>query len=363
MNKVMKWSAAAMAAGILIASSGFTGEASVLAAGNIKNTVQQTPVALKWKGTKLSQKGLMSEGNTLIPLTVLRDQLGLPLSYNPGTRTYSIGSGYTQLNMEVSQHGVNTNINNYYLYEYEVKNINGRIYVPFKLMNDYLGYQGAWDPSTKTLNISKRILNPITIKTETLEKATSDAVYLLHYPKVSGLVNSDAENVINNVLEQHMKKFNEESIKEANNRDDSIEHAYQYIQNYMVTYNRNGVLSLVVDQYGNTGGAHGGTIRTGFTFSLKDGKLLTANDLLKKSNPTYRTMLNKDLAKKLKAHEGYLGGFKALRANPDFNVSENGMLFFFQQYEYTDYAVGIPTFAYPFDQLLPKGTDPFKSYK
>lgn len=363
MNKIIKYSAAALAAGVLLASSGFTGETSVLAAGNIKNTAQQTSVVLKWKGTKLSQKGLISSGNTLIPLTVLRDQLGLPLSYNPGTKTYSIGSGYTQLNMEVSQDGVNTNINNYYINEYEVKNISGRLYVPFKLMNDYLGYQGAWDPSTKTLNISKREFNTITIKTETVENTTSDAVYLLHYPKVSGLGNAEVEKAINNVLVQHMKTFNEKSIKQAKNRDGAIEHTYQYIQNYIVTYNRNGVLSIVVDQYGYTGGAHGGTDRTGFTFSLKDGKQLKMDDLLKTSSPTYRTALNKDLVQKLKTNDGYLSGFKALRTDPDFYVSEKGMEFFFQQYEYTAYAAGFPTFAYSFDQLLPKGTDPFKNFK
>ncbi|MGF7049446.1 hypothetical protein J2T13_003957 [Paenibacillus sp. DS2015] len=359
MKKIVKWSAAAMVAGVLLASSGFEGATSVLAAS--KNTTQQTSVVLKWKGTKLTQKGLISQGNTLVPLTVLRDQLGLPLNYNPGTKTYSIGSGHTQLNMEVSKYDVNTNINNFYINEYQVKNINGRLYIPFKLMNDYLGYQGAWDASTKTLNMSKRELNTITIKTETVKNTTSDAVYLLHYPKVSGLGKVEVEKAINNVLEQHMKTFNEASMKQADLRDRLIEHTYQYIQNFLVTYNRNGVLSLIVDQYGITGGAHGSTIRTGFTFSLKDGKQLSADDLLK-SNSTYRTVLNKDLAKKLKAHEGYLGEFKALSANPDFNVSEKGIAFFFQQYEYTVYAAGFPTFVYPFDQLLPKGTDPFENY-
>lgn len=360
MNKVMKYSVAALVAGVLVTSLGYTGQAPAFAAGNTKSTVQQTSVVLKWKGTTLSQKGLISNGNTMIPLTVLRDQLELSLSYNPGTRTYSIGSGYRQLNMDISEYGVNTNINNYYVNNYEVQNIGGRLYVPFKLMSDYLGYQGVWNPSLKSLSITPRVENVTVIKAESSETNTKDALFLIRYPTISGLENADAEKSINAVLEKLKKQFVEASKVQAAKRDSSVEHTYQFFQNYIVTYNENGMLSIVVDQYSYTGGAHGGTYQIGLTFSLKDGKLLSLDDLLKEKSPNYKEGLDKFALKSIKEINGYYDEFKGLDANPDYFLKTDGLALFFQQYAYTPYVAGIPTFVIPLNQVLPKGTSLFK---
>jgi len=360
MNKVLKYSISAMMVGVLLTSFGYTGQATVFAAQTTKNTVEQTSVILKWKGKTLSQKGLISQGNTLIPVTVLRDQLGLPLSYNPGTRTYSLGSGYKQLNMDVSENGVNANVNNYYIYDYEVKNIGGKIYVPFKLISDYLGIQGVWNPSLKSLSITLRVENDIKIATELLETKTKDTLFLMRYPTVSGLENKEVEKNINAALEKHKTQFIEDSKEQEKKRDSSVDYMYQAFQNFVVTYNENGMLSLAIDQNSYTGGAHDSTIRTGFTFSLKNGKVLTLEDLLKEKSPNYKVELDKLVAKDLKVINGYYGDFKGLAADADYYIKPDGLAVFFQQYEYTPFAVGIPTFLIPFNQVLPKGTSLFK---
>jgi len=360
MNKVLKYSISAMLAGVLLTSLGYTGQAAVFAAPTTKNTVEQTSVILKWKGKSVSQKGLINQGSTLIPVTVLRDQLGLPLSYNPGTRTYSLGSGYKQLNMDVSEYGVNANVNNYYIYEYEVKNIGGKIYVPFKLISEYLGIQGVWDPSLKSLSMTPRVENDIKIATELLETKTKDTLFLMRYPTVSGLGNKEAEKNINAVLEKYKTQFIEDSKEQEKKRDSSVDYMYQAFQNFVVTYNENDVLSLAIDQYSYTGGAHDSTIRTGFTFSLKDGKVLSLEDVLKEKSPNYKDGLDKIVAKDLKDINGYYGQFKGLDTDADYYLKPDGLAVFFQQYEYTPYAVGIPTFLIPYNQVLPKGTSLFK---
>ncbi len=349
-----------MMAGVLLTSFGYTGQATVFAAQTTKKTVEQTSVILKWKGKTLSQKGLISQGNTLIPVTVLRDQLGLPLSYNPGTRTYSLGSGYKQLNMDVSEYGVNANVNNYYIYDYEVKNIGGKIYIPFKLLSDYLGIQGVWNPSLRSLSITPRVENDIKIVTELLETKTKDTLFLMRYPTVSGLGDKEVEKNINAVLEKHKTQFIEDSKEQEKKRDSSVDYMYQAFQNFVVTYNENDMLSLAIDQYSYTGGAHDSTIRTGFTFSLKDGKVFTLEDLLKEKSPNYKVELDKLVAKDLKDINGYYGTFKGLNADAEYVIKPDGLAVFFQQYEYTPFAAGIPTFLIPYNQVLSKGTSLFK---
>ncbi|OAB42205.1 PdaC/SigV domain-containing protein [Paenibacillus glacialis] len=356
MNKVLKYSISALIAGVLVASFGYTGQASVFAVENTKNVVQQTPVILKWKGKTLSQKGLINNGNTLIPVSVLKDELGLPLSYNQGTRTYYLGSGYRQLNMDVSEYGVSANVNNYYIYDYEVKNIGGKLYIPFKLLSDYMGVQGVWNPSLKSLSITPRAENDVKITTELLETKTKDTLFLVRYPKLSGLGNAEVEKSINAVLEKHKNQFVEDSKEQEKKRDSSVDYMYQAFQNFAVTYNENGMLSLVIDQYSYTGGAHDGTIRTGFTFSLKDGKVLSLEDLLKEKSPTYKVGLDKLVMKNLKGINGFSDQFKGLGQDADYYLKPDGLAVFFQQYEYTPYAAGIPTFVIPYNQVLPKGT-------
>ncbi|WP_438348199.1 PdaC/SigV domain-containing protein [Paenibacillus sp. FA6] len=360
MNKAMRWGAAAIVAGVLFTSAGYTGQAKVFAAGNTKNTVEQPGVILEWKGTTLSQFGLISNGNTLIPVTVLRDQLGLSLHYNPGTRTYSIGSGYRQLNMDLTENGVNTNINNFYVNEYEVKNIGGKLYVPFRLISDYLGYQGMWNPSLKSLNITPRVENKLSITTKMLDTPTKDALFIVRYPTISGLADAKVEKSINTALDNLKNEFVEASKEQAAKRDSSVEQAYQFFQNYIVSYNENGVLSLVVDQYSYTGGAHGGTLRTGLTFSLENGKLLSLDDLLKEKSPDYKERLDKLVLKGLQNNGGYISEFKGLGADVNYYIKTEGIALFFQQYEYTAYAAGIPTFVIPYHKVLPEGTRMFK---
>lgn len=368
MNKAMKWSSTLLAAGVLLGGTGLAGGESAFAATSgstiVKQSVQQPAVTLKYNGKTLTQQGKIVDGNTMIPLTVLRDTFGLPLSYNSSTKTYSVGSDSMKLNMEVSEYGVGTTLNGYYIYSmagsHEVKNINNRLYVPFKLLNDYLGFQGVYNPSQKSLELSQRVMNNIKITSETLDKSNKNATIRIQYPIISGLA-EEAQTTINAAFKKQAEQFAAESEEQASRRDGTIEHKYEFSQTFVVTFNREGVLSILTDQYGYTGGAHGGALREGHTFSLKDGKAIELQDLLK-AEPNYKQKLDKLLKESTKeiAFPDTPGG---LTDNPNFYVSESGIAIFYQQYEIAPYAAGIPTYTFNFSSILPKGTDPFASFK
>lgn len=368
MNKGMKWGAAVLAAGVLFGGASVTG-GNVQAAPAGKTAAKQNvqpAVTLKANGKTLTQQGKIVNGNTMIPITVLRDALGLPLHYNPGTKTYSVGSGIMKLNLEVSDYGVGTNLNGYSIYDnsgsdqYEAKNLNGHLYVPFKLLGDYMGIKGTWNPSLKSLELGKQTMNKIGITSETITKTNKNASIVIHYPKVSGL-GEDVEQKINAVLKEKAEQFAKSSEEQASHRDGKIEHTYDFVQNFAVTFNREGVLSIVTDQYGYTGGAHGGTFREGLTFSLKDGKQLGLDDLLKAA-PDYKQKLDRMLKQKTK-DTAFSDVTAGLKDQPDFYLKEGGFAIFYQQYEIAPYAAGFPTYAFSFGELLPKGTDPFAAFK
>ncbi|UVI30192.1 PdaC/SigV domain-containing protein [Paenibacillus spongiae] len=363
MNKGMKWSSAVLAASILLGGTSLTEATSTYAASAAstaaKQSAQQPSVVLKYNGKTLSQQGKALNGNTMIPLTVLRDTFGYSISYNSVTRTYTAGTGSTKLNLEVSEYGVATNLNGYYLYSNtsdEAKIMDGRLYVPFKLLNDYLGFQGVYNPAQKSLDISKRVMNDIRITSESLDKSNNNASIVIGYPHVSGLT-EEAQQAINAVLKQKAESFAAASEKQAGQRDGKVERKYGFQQNYAVTFNREGVLSIVIDQYSYTGGAHGITVREGLTFSLKDGKQIELGDLLK-SAPNYKQTLDSKLKEKMKK-EPFEVEAVGLKDKPDFYVKEGGLAIFYQQYEIAPYAAGFPTYTFTFGELLPKGANPF----
>ncbi|WP_379128572.1 PdaC/SigV domain-containing protein [Paenibacillus sp. sgz500958] len=357
-----KWGISVMAAGVLF-SGGLWG-ADQAAAGaspvQVKASVSSL-VVLKRNGVVTEQQGIFRDGKVWVPVSFMRDTLRMPVSFNKAENTYTIGTGNKETRLMVSEYGVAIFVNNYYISEYEGKMLSNKLYVPFDLLSDYLGYQGDWSASTGRLNVLNRAQNPITISTESYEKEMTGVTMKLEYPQVSGLANADAQKAINNTLKQTITSYAAGAEQEIANRTEE-DRPYEFVGNYIVTYNQNGVLSLITSQYGYTGGAHGMTYRNAFTFSLKDGKRLLLGDLFGK-NPDYKKMLNARLNKELKAEGGYLGGFTGLATEKYFYLKDGKAVLFFQLYEYTAYAQGFPEYTFTFKELLPDGSSPFTSLK
>lgn len=183
----------------------------------------------------------------------------------------------------------------------------------------------------------------------------------IRYPEFSG----DAAGIskINETLKKHAEGFLNDfkaQIEEFGPIDDSREMHYEANGGYMIAYNRDGVLSVVTQDYGFYGGAHGSTIQSGYNFNIKTGEEITLAQLFK-ANPNYMSAVDKKIAAQFKKDGSLLepGGFKTIGKDPNFYVKNGGFTIFFQQSDYTPYAVGIPAFDFTFASLLPKGTNPF----
>ncbi|WP_058831116.1 PdaC/SigV domain-containing protein [Paenibacillus polymyxa] len=364
MNKhTKKWGSALLAAGILAGVA--VVPVSYIGAASTKQqqaTTQQPGIAIQWNGKTLAAKGIQVNGNTMIPVAALRDSLGIPVSYDTKEGTYTVGSGYNKLYIVVSSSDAYVNVNGINTRSMDAKMIAGKLYIPMSLLKDYLGIDAQWNAGQKTVTLSKSQLNPITIASQTLPASSNAKVsYKIKYPQISGSqLNPEAQQAINNVLKKHAEIVLAAGKKMVAEGEVTAERPYDFENDFAIAYNKDGILSVIMQDYSYTGGAHGMTARKGYTFSLADGKLLQLSDVLK-ANPNYKKFLNADLKKKidaLQAGEGF-EKFKELAADQNFYVTNSGVTIVFDLYDYAPYAYGIPEFTYSFAQLLPQGGKPF----
>ncbi|MGG1939766.1 DUF4163 domain-containing protein [Paenibacillus polymyxa] len=364
MNKhTKKWGSALLAAGILAGVA--VVPVSYIEAASTKQqqaTTQQAGIAIQWNGKTLAAKGVQVNGNTMIPVAALRDSLGIPVSYDTKEGTYTVGSGYNKLYIVVSSSDAYANVNGINTRSMDAKMIAGKLYIPMSLLKDYLGIDAQWNATQKTVTLSKSQLNPITIASQTLPASSNAKVsYKIKYPQISGSqLNPEAQQAVNNVLKKHAETVLAAGKKMVAEGEVTAERPYDFENDFAIAYNKDGILSVIMQDYSYTGGAHGMTARKGYTFSLADGKQLQLSDVLK-ANPNYKKFLNANLKKKidaLQAGEGF-EKFKELAADQNFYVTNSGVTIVFDLYDYAPYAYGIPEFTYSFAQLLPQGGKPF----
>jgi hypothetical protein len=358
-----KWGSALLAAGILAGVAAVPVSYIEAAPSKQHTTAQQSGITLKWNGKTLATKGIQLNGSTLIPVAALRDSLGIPVSYDAKAATYTVGSGYNKLSIMSSSSDTYVAVNGIITRNMDAKLIGGKLYIPMVLLKDYLGVDAQWNVAQKTVTMSKSQMNPITITSQSLASSNDGKVsYKIKYPQISGSqVNSEAQQAINSVLKKQAEEVLAAGKKQVAEGDATVQRPYEFGNDFAIAYNKDGILSVIMQDYSYTGGAHGMTARKGYTFSLSDGKRLQLSDVLK-ANPSYKQIINSDLKKKfdaLQAKAGGFGGFKEIAADQNFYVTNSGVTIVFDLYEYTPYAYGIPEFTFSFSQLLPQGGKPF----
>ncbi|WP_145051971.1 PdaC/SigV domain-containing protein [Paenibacillus xylanexedens] len=358
MTSWKKWTSALLAAGIIVGSGAGWQESSVQAASVSTKVTSPTEVTLKSAGKTMTQKGLLQGGSTWVSLTAVKDVAGGTLTYDAKNKEYTLTAANNKMRISLADGTPMLRVNNYYP-GVEAKLIQGRLYIPFSAMRDYLGVQGSWNGQAKTLTLSKVKQNNVTVKAATVKATVKNAEVDIQYPQVSGLANDKAQAAINKVLKDEADAFVAGFKKQVSeNGAATADRPYAFESTYVVTYNENGVLGLITQRYEDYAGAHGMTTRSGHTFDLESGKELTLNDVLQ-NNASMRESLGKKVGTQLKARGGYLDGYTGLNKDQDFYVTPTGIVVFFQLYEYTAYAEGFPEFPFTYKEVLPKGAAPF----
>lgn len=202
-----------------------------------------------------------------------------------------------------------------------------------------------------------------TVKKNILEKelffdGTLILKYHIEYPSIylntpeMGIMNF---NVYNKKIAFNLKNEAENELyKEAielykyNKANGYPVMVYEIYRNYEITFNNYNIISLYIDEYIYTGGAHGSTIRSSQTWDLVKGNMLPLETFFR-NNPYFMINILKEINIQIsKQPEIYFDNTCELvldTFNPkNFYLTPNSIVIYFQQYDIAPYSSGIRTF-------------------
>jgi len=129
---------------------------------------------------------------------------------------------------------------------------------------------------------------------------------------------------------------------------------YDLVSKYRVNYIDDNFISLYVDYYQYTGGAHGITDRRAYNIDLSAGQELALKDLFK-ANYDYKTVIDKVVNQQITTDPGqyFTGnmGFKGIGDLQKYYLEDGMLVVYFSQYEIAPYVAGFPEFKIPLTQF------------
>jgi hypothetical protein len=206
---------------------------------------------------------------------------------------------------------------------------------------------------------------------EELIETSQDADISINYPKAKG--NTEVSELINNTIETYIvsqtnfsedtiaklsiqeavKRFNTEFNSFKNDFPDSPQQWEAFIDGE-VTYRSPEVISMAINSYLDTGGAHGNTNVRFFNFNPQTGTLFSKSDLISNVKE-----LSKIIEKKLIEHaqtnskepmEDFFFG-KDFQLPETIGYSDEGLIVLYNPYEIASYSQGIIQFTIPYDEI------------
>ncbi|MCI8519423.1 MAG: DUF3298 and DUF4163 domain-containing protein [Clostridia bacterium] len=123
---------------------------------------------------------------------------------------------------------------------------------------------------------------------------------------------------------------------------------YEVYRNFKVTYNMYDFVSLYIDEYTFTGGAHGNTIRTSQNWNLYQNCMIPLEDFFP-NNPYFMINILKEINEQIaNDSEIYFENTCNLvldTFNPrSYYLTQKGIVIYFQQYDIAPYSSGIREF-------------------
>lgn len=131
---------------------------------------------------------------------------------------------------------------------------------------------------------------------------------------------------------------------------------YEMTRPFTMTYGQDCIISLYLDEYIYTGGAHGNTIRTGDTWEARTATKLPLCCLFRPGVDYQERILGVVIAEAQRRAQEDSGLFLGEPAelvvqnfNPaNFYLTPAGIVIFYQQYDLGPYSAGIQTFLVPY---------------
>ncbi|MFX3634129.1 MAG: PdaC/SigV domain-containing protein [Candidatus Pristimantibacillus sp.] len=213
--------------------------------------------------------------------------------------------------------------------------------------------------TAETTAVSAQLISAInteavTLTTKLVEEKTDQYTAKLQIPVINRMLDEHYQDQLNDILERHaMEDFDvikKEAIEAAADAkaNDYTFNPYELIMDYELKSTGStadgGLLSLMVQTYTYTGGAHGGTrVDTYNVVNEKEASLLTLEKLL---GSNYKELANAAVKQAIAAEpERFFSNedlqFEGIREDQSFFMDKGQAVLVFQQYEIAPYAAGI----------------------
>jgi len=190
----------------------------------------------------------------------------------------------------------------------------------------------------------------------TRTKETETIEINLNIPVIIGFNNKIIQKKYNKIIRNDIFDFSVKAQKEVDEyRKEALKHNFPFHQcsifvDYKVYKKEKGFLSMVIEFYKFTGGAHGITELKSYNIDMSKGMILTLSDYLKRVEID-KAHINNIIENKIDNEpDKYFSGkmkFKSVGDDQGFYLKENKLIVFFQLYEIAPYASGFPEFVIP----------------
>ncbi|WP_432665837.1 DUF3298 and DUF4163 domain-containing protein [Wukongibacter baidiensis] len=156
----------------------------------------------------------------------------------------------------------------------------------------------------ETLLDKYKKIQPIIVKTK-VEEEISENVYewKINRPGFEGIEEKRALELINKEINEDIDKYIERMsyIKEVEEGEERVS-AYSFFIETDVATNQNGILSIGLDMYEYTGGAHGNYWTQFYNFDLLEGKEIELKDFFEE-DVDYLELIYKNIFEQIKNNE------------------------------------------------------------
>ncbi len=252
----------------------------------------------------------------------------------------------------------------------------GLLYLPARWVAEACGFAVKWDSNTQSIMVyapgtKEASTNGVIVCAREIKSTTDQLELNMQIPIITGMTNKSLQEKINKeVLDKALQTKNEleSSYKEYTTSAKEFDFPVYPFQLYVAyeAYTSGGVLSLVVETYQYSGGAHGLTWRDYYNLDTQNGRQLSLQELFK-DNAGYINTINGEIQKRItdqiNSGQGMYfegdEGFKTISANHPFYINDNHIVLCFGQYEIAPYAAGMPEFQLPIDMLSQQWREDF----
>ena len=326
-------------------------------------------IPIELEGMVLTDNAYLSDGVVYLPLRAVLEPLGYTVKWSDtdGVKSLLISNEQYNIYLNLSDNKINIAGHVSYL----SGNFNGAsyivlsnsIYLESGILADNFGLDLDYDKDNAKMIINSKDLNPITIKTVSIVFSSNNLDVNIQYPQIFGLGNVETMDIISDTFREAALNAEREGLQNAYEMQKYLEEGYTGSPNgcetyfdYDIKYNENGILSIVFWDYQYSGGAHGSTVQSSYTFDLENGNILSLSDLFNEG-VDYTAYIDGIVWEEIdrRVSEGLLfefdfSPFVTIGSDPNFYIEDHKVVIYFQQYEYFPYAAGIQEFPIVFSQ-------------